>query len=161
MSRVSLTVAVTLAAVTAGCGSTAKPIATLMQFAGQANEICLRLSHEQAAIEAHSRPSGETAEAVWREVVAVSRVADVKVKALPRPPAQARTIERLVAGYFEEAGDEENIANAYASGDPAAVKIAYATWIALARRDARVARELGMIACAKAEPEQGAPSQSD
>jgi hypothetical protein len=152
MFKMSLVVAATFAAVAvAGCGSTAKPGATLADFASQANEICMTLSQEQAMIEAHSRLPGKTPQAMWREVVAVSRAADVTVAALPRPPAQAHTIERLVAGYFEEARDEERIANAYARGSSITVDAAFATFIALARRDAGVAHQLGMIACAKAE----------
>jgi len=146
-----LALAAALAAIAAtGCGSTPAPVATLTHFDAQSNAICVRLSQEQAAIEARSRFSGETGQTVWREIVAVSRAADVKVKALPTPSAQAGTIERLIAAYFEEARDEDNIANAYGSGDTAAVETAYSNFIGLARRDAAVARSLGMIACAKA-----------
>ncbi len=106
------------------------------------------------ALLAAALTAGET---VWREVVGVSRAADTEVKALPRPPAQAAIIERLIAGYFEEARDEDNIANAFGSGSRVAVQTAYATFLVLARRDAAVARSLGMIACAKAESEPGVP----
>ncbi len=70
--------------------------------------------------------------------MAVSHAADVEVEALPRPPAQAGIIERLIAGYFEEARDEENIANAVGSGNSVAVETAYTILLAPGRRDAAV-----------------------
>jgi hypothetical protein len=163
MRKGSLAILVLLgASMSAGCGGVAsKPAPTLAQFAGQANQICVRLTQQQAAIEERARLAGGTAQAVWREVVGVSRTADSQVQALPRPPAEAHTIELLVAGYLQEADDEASLASAYASGDRAAVKAAGATFTALARADARVASQLGMSACAKAEPEPSASSSSD
>jgi hypothetical protein len=89
--------------------------------------------------------------APWREIEAVSYAADAEVQALGRPAAQAGTIEQLVAGYFDEASNERNLATAYASGDAGAVEADYRTFITLARRNAAVAAGLGMTDCAKAQ----------
>ena len=150
-----MSLAAALAALaTAGCGSST-PVPTLAQFAERANEICVDLTQQQGAIGA--RPAlAETDQTAadaqeWREIEAVSREADAKVQALPRPPAETATIAQLVAGYFQEANDEHTLADAYASGDAAAVRAADNRFITLARRDAAVARSLGMTDCAKAQ----------
>lgn len=144
----------------AGCGKTGAPTqttvasaTTLAQFDARANEICRTLARQQEAIESRSHVLGATGEAVWHEVVAVSRAADDEVRALPRPSAQASVIDRLVGAYFREARDEEEIASAFGTGDADRIRAAFATFQSLARRDAAVARSLGMTACAKAEPE--------
>jgi hypothetical protein len=143
-----------------GCGKAGAPTqtavsstATLARFDGRANEICGTLAREQEAIESRSHAPRATGEAVWHEIVAVSRAADNEVRALPRPPMQAGVIDQLVAAYFREARDEEEIASAYGTGDVERIRAAFATFISLARRDAAVARNLGMTACAKAGPE--------
>jgi hypothetical protein len=127
---------------------------TLAQFDARANEICRTLTQEQEAIERRSRDTGQTGEAVWHELVAVSRSADNEVKALPQPPAQADVLDHLLVAYFQEAQDEEEIASAYRTNEADRIQAALATFLGLARRDADVARSLGMIACAKAEPEE-------
>lgn len=163
MRRASLAVAVALVALSAvGCGSASKS-STMAQFTEQANEICVRLSQEQGAIEARTRTLGradprQALARQWREAAVVSRAADAGIQALPRPPAQADTITHLVAGYFEEANDEERLAEAYASGDSVAGRAASRAFIGLAKRDAAVAGSLGMTDCAKAESESGSAS---
>jgi hypothetical protein len=127
---------------------------TLAQFDALANEICRTMTREQEAIERRSRDPGETGEAVWHELVAASRSADNEVRALPKPPAQANVLDHLVVAYFQEAQDEEEIASAYRTNEADRIQAAFATFLSLARRDADVARSLGMIACAKAEPEE-------
>jgi hypothetical protein len=156
MRRVSLAVAVAVVAFSAvGCGSANKP-ATRAQFADRANAICRTLTRQQIEIEgrawsrAQTVPTDQAYAREWRETEAVSRVADARVQALSRPPAQAHIIERLVAGYFEEADYEAIVANAFAGGDAVAVETAYRASNDLAKRDAVVARSLGMTDCAKA-----------
>jgi hypothetical protein len=78
---------------------------------------------------------------------------------LPKPSAQANVIDQLVAAYFQEAQDEEEIARAYGTNEADRVQTAFATFLSLARRDAAVARSLGMTACAKAEPEERFPDR--
>jgi hypothetical protein len=159
MLKVSPAAAAVLAALVAvGCGSTTKPASTIAQFAEQANEICAGLTQQQRAIEARTRAIAQTGQGTsqafarqWRETATVSRVADTKFGALPRPPAEADTIEQLAAGYFQEANDEDAIANAYASRDAAAVETSERAFLGRARRDAAVASSLGMTDCAKAE----------
>jgi hypothetical protein len=137
------------AAHTAGSTTT-----TLAQFDARANEICRTLTREQEAIERRSRDPGETGEAVWHELVAASRSADREVRALPKPPAQANVLDHLIVAYFQEAQNEEEIASAYGTNEADRIQAAFVTFLSLARRDADVARSLGMIACAKAEPEE-------
>jgi hypothetical protein len=141
-----------------GCGSAVAPPPTLAQFAREANQICAQLSSEQepfaARLEALDRipgaNSGQVA-AAWRGLESVSHAADVKVGELPRPPAQADVIRQLVAGYFEEASNELDLANAFASQDAIAIEAAQQIYIRLAISHATVARRLGMTDCAKAE----------
>jgi hypothetical protein len=144
-----------------GCGSAAAPPPTLAQFALRANQICAQLSSEQepfaARLEALDRIPGANSEqvaAAWRGIESVSHAADVKVRELPRPPAQADVIRRLVAGYFEEASNELDLANAFANQDATAIEAAHRTYIRLAISHAPVARRLGMTDCAKAEEAQ-------
>jgi hypothetical protein len=132
---------------------------TLAQFDARANGICMTLTREQEAIEQRSRIPGETGEAVWHELVAASRSADNEVRASPKPLAQASVIDQLVVAYFREAQDEEEIASAYGANEADRIQTAFATFLRLARRDAAVARRLGMTACAKAEPEERFPGR--
>ena len=159
MLRASLvpTAAASLVLAVSGCGSGTKTTPTLAQFAAQANEICVTLTAQQESIEARFRgleragwSTNKASAALWRESVLVSRVADAKVDGLRRPPSQAATIAQLVVGYFEEAADENNISNAYASQDVAAAQVAGQAFLRLAKRDAAVARTRGMTDCAKA-----------
>jgi hypothetical protein len=73
---------------------------------------------------------------------------------LPKPPAQANVLDHLIVAYFQEAQNEEEIASAYGTNEADRIQAAFATFLSLARRDADVARSPGMIACAKAEPEE-------
>jgi hypothetical protein len=157
-------VAVTAAAALSGCGALGRPAPTLAQFASQANRICLRLSVEQAprAAELEQLARLDVREAQlavpWREIQAVSYVADRDVSELPRPPDQASVIARLVAGYFKEASNEADLVAALTAENRAAVTSLRQTNFDLATRNAEVARGLGMTDCAKAAPEK-VPSQ--
>ena len=73
---------------------------------------------------------------------------------MPKPPAQANVLGNLIVAYFQEAQNEEEIASAYRTNETDRIQAACATFLSLARRDADVARSLGMIAGAKAEPEE-------
>jgi hypothetical protein len=155
-------VAVAVALMAAGCGSVAsKPAPTLAQFAAQANELCGTLAQEQEAISARwahgFKPEG-VGETEWIDLSHVAREADSKIGALPRPPAQARTIEQLMLWYAEELTYEGNYASAAEHREVLNAEVAFRTFIADAKRNAAVARRLGMTTCAKTAPESPATS---
>lgn len=157
MRKASLAVvAVAVALMAAGCGTVAsKPAPTLAQFAAQANELCGTLTQEQEAISArwaHGFNHG-VGETEWIDLENVSREADAKIQGLPRPPAEARTIEQLMLWYAEELTYEGNYASAAEHRDVLNAEVAFRTFIADAKRNAAVARRLGMTTCAKTAPE--------
>ncbi len=158
MRKASLAVvAVAVALMAAGCGSVAsKPAPTLAQFDAGANEICRTLTDEQTAIAARwargFQPRG-VGETEWIDLSNVAHEADEKLLGVPRPPAQDRTIKQLFLWYGEELIDEGNYASAAEQHDVLHAEIAFRTFIAEAKRNAALARQLGMTACAKLGPE--------
>jgi hypothetical protein len=92
---------------------------------------------------------GEAAAQAWHETAAVGRQADREVQQLPEPPAQARTITRLVSAYFEEANGTDAIGNAYAGGRLGEAQALERAWSVAVLNNAAVARTLGMFYCAK------------
>jgi hypothetical protein len=155
MGRTCLIAAAMVGALAAsGCGS-ADRAPTLAQFAARANAVCENLTRQQSAIVDRAgtgRLTPASAALVWREVEVVSRQADVEVKDLARPPAQATVIGELVDKYFREADDEIRIADAYQHEGVASGQARERLSGPLTVGDAEIARGLGMTACAKAPP---------
>jgi hypothetical protein len=143
-----------LALLLAGCGSSKPAPPTLRQFAASANQICLHLSAQHAAIDArfaHVPVNSETEAALWHLTEQASREADQQVKALMRPPAQTSTIAKLVDGYYEEADFEHDIYMAYAGYQTDGAHVWRLMLMRQSISDAAIARSLGMNACVKAE----------
>jgi hypothetical protein len=112
----------------AGAGaspSTAGTRSTTTHFIAQAEAICQTLNaHEQPLKARQESLKGLPAEAsdkgfvsIARQVVTLSRAADEKLRALPRPPADARAIEGLLASFAQEITDTSDIADAAANQD--------------------------------------------
>ena len=132
-SSAALGAAVLAALVIAGCGSsggstatttvpTAAAVAAKARFSAQAKAICDRLSEQEAPLRARQESlralpatGGDAAfVALARQVVALSRGAEGRIAALPRPVGDAQAIGRLLASYSAEVADAAALANAAA-----------------------------------------------
>src|ERR1700677_2608595 len=109
-----------VASVHAGAESTPTGVSTRAQFVAQAQQICQTLSAQEKPLRARqetlkSLPTA-TADKLFvslvDQVVTLSRAAERKLAALPRPPSDARAISKLLAGFSEEIKDAGAIANA-------------------------------------------------
>jgi hypothetical protein len=101
-----------------GSGASATPA----QFIAQASSICRGVVIQEEPLKTREESlkslPAETAEkelvSLANQASAISRTADGRLRALPRPPADAKTIGQLVQAYAEEATDASAIANAAA-----------------------------------------------
>jgi hypothetical protein len=121
-----------------GCGSSGTPTtsahagesvsvtgtqSTKAHFVAQAEAACRTLTAQEQPLKARQNSlKGLSAEAsdkvfvsIAREVVTFSRSADEKLRALPRPPADAHAIEGLLASFAQEITDTSDIAAAAAN----------------------------------------------
>ncbi|MGA2454840.1 MAG: hypothetical protein ABSG93_15085 [Solirubrobacteraceae bacterium] len=97
--------------------------ATKAQFVAQAEAICRKLNAQEQPLKARQETlkglPNSTAEKIFvsvaRQVVTVSRAADGKLRALPRPAGDAHAIEQLLTGFSEEVADASEIADAAVS----------------------------------------------
>jgi len=131
--RPALGLAVVAAALLlSGCGSAATPTTTAhttaspqgtttkARFVAQAQAICRTLSEQEKPLKARQAAlkglPPETADTAFvslvQQVVALSRAAESKLRALPRPAGDAHAIERLMSALSEEATDASGIAKA-------------------------------------------------
>lgn len=92
-------------------------------FVAQADAICRKLSAQEQPLKARqatlrelpNSTAGKIFVSLARQVVTVSRAADGKLRALPRPAADAHAIEMLLTGFSEEVADVSEIASAAVS----------------------------------------------
>jgi hypothetical protein len=130
--RPALGLAVGLAALLlSGCGGSgtrtgaagASAATTKARFVAQAEAVCRALSAQEQPLKARQEslkglPVAEADKAfvsLARRVVSLSRAAEGKLQALPRPPDDAQAIEKLLTSFSEETADANDIANAAAS----------------------------------------------
>jgi hypothetical protein len=125
-------------ALLSGCGSSGAPTtsahagesasitgtqSTKAHFIAHAEAACRTLSAQEQPLKARQESlKGLPAEAsdkafvsIARQVVTFSRKADEELRALPRPPADARAIEGLLASFAQEITDTSDIAAAAAN----------------------------------------------
>ena len=132
--RAALGLAVILAAsLLAGCGSsstagktssasTPAALSTRAHFIAQAGAICGTLNKQEQPLKARqeslkgqsSASAGDAFVSLARQFVAAARAANNKLDALPRPAADAQSIEKLLMGFSVEIGDASTIAVAAA-----------------------------------------------
>lgn len=121
-----------------GCGSSGTPTtaghasesvsitgtrSTKAHFIAQAEAACRTLTAQEQPLKARQNSlKGLSAEAsdkafvsIARQVVTFSRAADERLRALPRPPADAHAIEALLASFAQEITDTSDIAAAAAN----------------------------------------------
>jgi hypothetical protein len=172
-----LTVGLIGAVLFAGCGSSStktvtvptsthtatagtSPVATTSpptraQFIAQADAVCRSLKSQQAPItskvgelEAKSGTSSKSAlVALVLQDVTLARAADAKFAAIPKPPSDVATIEKLLTGYAEEATDLSNFADAYSNGERVAQESASASLKKAIAFDRGVAQGYGLKLC--------------
>jgi len=96
---------------------------TKAHFVVQAEAICRTLSAQEQPLKARqatlrelpNSTAGKIFVSLAHQVVTVGRAADGKLRALPRPPADAHAIEMLLTGFSEEVADASDIASAAVS----------------------------------------------
>jgi hypothetical protein len=101
---------------------TATPTATRALFIARADTICRTLKSQQAPLEARVHTlngSSENSQSNYKELASLlhqsvrfARSADAKLQALAAPPGDGATIEKLLAGYSEEAKYATSFADA-------------------------------------------------
>jgi hypothetical protein len=100
------------AATTPATGATA----TKAQFVAQAESICGKLSKEEKPLEASQASltgggsASNTFASLAHQVVALSKAAETKLKAIPRPPADAAAIGTLLASFTQDVTDANTLA---------------------------------------------------
>jgi hypothetical protein len=164
-SRPAFGLVVALAALgISSCGGTSRQTpsvtvssatSTPAQFIARAAAVCRGVRAQEEPLKVREESLKKLPEIVaGREFVslagkaaAISRAADERLRALPRPPADAQAIQRLLQAYSEEATDATAIASAairQESGPGEAAAGALARSIALHRAPAK---SLGMGGC--------------
>jgi hypothetical protein len=164
----------TFAAMTAtGCASTGTPSTsvnagaaagtstsgtTTAHFILAADDICRALHSQQAPINARVQTlTQETATAkaqlqvLLRQSVVFVRAADAKLRALPRPPAEATAIEGLLSGYDQEAAEVTSFADSLTRMEPERQRFASGSLERTTESDRKLAESLGMKVCAASE----------
>jgi hypothetical protein len=132
--RAALGLAVILAApLLAGCGSsstagktasasTPAALSSKAHFIAQAGAICSTLNKQEQPLKARQESlkgqtnasAGDAFVSLARQFVDLARAAKNKLDALPRPAADAQSIEQLLMAFSEEIGDASTIAVAAA-----------------------------------------------
>jgi hypothetical protein len=108
-----------------GCGSTrAKRGFSRAQFIASADSVCRLEQAKLAFISQRARRLGHAlaAPSVIRQQVAQSQLATARLEALPRPPADVRTIDRWLTARTVAATVALDLAEAPARGDAVAVR---------------------------------------
>jgi hypothetical protein len=79
-----------------------------------------------------------------------ARAAQVKLRALPRPPNAAAAIDKLLAGYAQEAAEVSSFAASLTSREPEQQKLSSGSLERTTAADSKLARSLGLKVCAAA-----------
>ncbi len=169
--RPSLGLAVVLAILLlSGCGTTSTPSAkvsvstprggqTKARFIAQAEAICRTLSAQEQPLKARQESLKQlptaTAEKAFvslaHQVVVISRAANNKLHALPRPPDDVQAIEKLLAGFSEEVAETTGIANAAVSQESSIGEAAERALKKSIATNSALADEYGIKGCTGSE----------
>jgi len=158
-----------------GCGSTStktattpattsttvsKPAPTRAQFIAQADEICktahakiapLKARAEALRGQSQNSSTYKNLASLLREDVAISRAVQKNLQALPQPPADTATIEKMLAGFSEEITDKNNAADAVAHEEISGIQAANTADKKANAFDEGLAQGYGMKFCGKSE----------
>jgi hypothetical protein len=147
----------------AGCGSgsasTPGASAAKARFVAEARAVCRTLEAQEQPLKARQeslkgQPTATADKAfvsVARQVVALSRAAEGKLQALPRPAADAHAIAGLLTSFTQEIADVNDVANAVADNQPAIGESADAALRKSIAQNSALARAYGMTACVGGE----------
>jgi hypothetical protein len=171
--RPALGLIVGLAALTlAGCGASSSPpsqhggsasassaLTAKARFVAQAQAVCRALSRQEQPLRARQEslkrvPSATSAQdfvALVRQVGVLSRAADRKLRALSRPPGDARNIETLLSGFSAELADVSQLATAAAKQESVPGETAVLALRRTVAHDGALANEYGMKVCFNSE----------
>lgn len=155
----------------AGCGSSSTPqdtstgastsgaSASKASFVAHAQEVCRTLNAQEQPLkvrqESLKRLSSTAADkefiALVHELVALSRTAETKLRALPPPAGDARDLEAVLASFSQQLADVTEVASAAAKEES---DVGEAAVLALRRSIAHniaLAQRYGMKDCLSAE----------
>lgn len=139
--------------------SASHALSTRAHFTEQAEAVCRTLSQEAKPLRARQEslrglPAAAAAGAfvsLARESVAISQAAEGKLRALPRPPADAHAIEQLLRTFSGEVTDATAIARAAANQESALGEAAEGALKKSAQNNIGLADEYGMRLCIASE----------
>jgi hypothetical protein len=131
--------------------------ATATRFIAAADAICGTLRAQQQPLNDRVEALGnETAAAraqlqvLLRRSVVFASAAQARLRALPQPPSEAATIDRLLAGYAHEAAQVSGFADSLTSREPEGQKFSSASLERITASDRKLAASLGLKVCAAA-----------
>jgi hypothetical protein len=135
--------------------STQQAATTKPHFIAQAESVCRALSAQEAPLKSRQAslkglaPSAadKAFVALVHRVVYLSRAAIGRLRALPRPPADAAAIDRLLTGLTEEATDANGIAVAAVAQESNSGEAAEDALRRSVADNRRLADEYGMKDC--------------
>jgi hypothetical protein len=123
-----------------------------------ADAICQALHAQQQPVNARVEAlTQETTAAktqlqsLLRQSVVYVRAADNKLKALPQPSGEAAQIDRLLAGYDEEAEEVSSFADSLTRLEPGRQQYSSGSLERTTASDRKLAQSLGMKTCAASE----------
>jgi hypothetical protein len=170
MRRRSALLLTFVAMTAAGCGSTDAPNASVhagtsvetptrgttpARFIAAANTICRALHSQQQSLNARAQAlTHETAatraelQELLRQSVVFARAAGAKLRALPQPPSDAAAIDKLLAGYDQEAAEVTSYAASLTSREPERQKFSSGSLERTTASDRKLAESLGVKVCA-------------
>jgi hypothetical protein len=164
-SRPALGFAIVLStALLCGCGSSGKQTVTTApapsaggptkaQFVAQAEAICRGLSNQEKPLEASqaSLSGGGSAATTFaslaHQVVVLSKAAETKLQALPRPAADATAIGTLLTSFTDDVADASALAQAAVKEESSAGEAAENSLRRSIAAHSQLAGEYGMKLC--------------
>jgi hypothetical protein len=131
---------------------------TTAHFIAAADAICRALHAQQQPVNARvgaltqeTKAARAQLQSLLRRSVVYVHAADNKLKALPRPPGEAAEINRLLAGYDEEAEEVSSFADSLTRLEPERQRFSSGSLERTTAADRKVAESLGMKTCAASE----------
>ena len=127
--------------------------ATKAGFVAQAETICRQLGKEEKPLEASQASltgggsASNTFASLAHQVVALSRAAETKLKAIPRPPADAAAIGTLLASFTQEVTDANTLALAAVKQESTVGEAAEGALRRSIAAHSRLAAEYGTTLC--------------
>jgi len=139
--------------------SAANALETKASFIAQAQSVCRTLSVQEQPLKARQESLKRLPSAVAekefvtlvRQLVVLSRAADGRLRALPRPPGDAQNIERLLTSFSQQLIDVTDVANAATKQESSVGEAAVLELRRSIAQNIALAEKYGMKACISAE----------